>query len=447
MKLAKFGGSSLASGEQIRKVFGIVKSDPLRKIVVVSAPGKRFESDIKVTDLLDAYYQDYKNGKNLVPIQTTLLDRFEEICDELELSELKQFLSEKVISLALLNLHNRFVYDKFLSTGEECSALIVSSYFKKNGLNAKFLSPKDAGILVSSDPCEAKLLPIAYNKIAGLVKYPEILIIPGFYGATLNGEVCTFSRGGSDITGAILAAGVKAEMYENFTDVDGIYSVNPNVVENPVIIEEVTYREMRELSFAGFSVLHEEALIPAARAGVPMLLKNTNHPELPGTQIVPNWTIDMPVVGIASSRGYVIIKITKYMLYRDISFGRRFFEILEKLGIRFEAITTGIDDMSILVRDKYLSAPIQEALSDDLKEILQVDDIVIVKNLAVVTAVSEEIRQQTHITGRATLALARKNIKIETLMQGASEVSLLFIVKEEVENETVRSLYEEFFED
>lgn len=447
MKLAKFGGSSLASGEQIRKVFGIVKSDPLRKIVVVSAPGKRFESDIKVTDLLDAYYQDYKNKKNLVPIQTTLLDRFEEICDELELSELKQFLSEKVISLALLNLHNRFVYDKFLSTGEECSALIVSSYFKKNGLNAKFLSPKDAGILVSSDPCEAKLLPIAYNKIAGLVKYPEILIIPGFYGATLNGEVCTFSRGGSDITGAILAAGVKAEMYENFTDVDGIYSVNPNVVENPVIIEEVTYREMRELSFAGFSVLHEEALIPAARAGVPMLLKNTNHPELPGTQIVPNWTIDMPVVGIASSRGYVIIKITKYMLYRDISFGRRLFEILEKLGIRFEAITTGIDDMSILVKDKYLSAPIQEALSDDLKEILQVDDIVIVKNLAVVTAVSEEIRQQTHITGRATLALARKNIKIETLMQGASEVSLLFIVKEEVENETVRSLYEEFFED
>ncbi|HEY0222337.1 MAG TPA: aspartate kinase [Lactovum miscens] len=447
MKLAKFGGSSLASGEQIRKVFEIVKSDPLRKIVVVSAPGKRFESDIKVTDLLDAYYQDYKNKKNLVPIQTTLLDRFEEICDELELSELKQFLSEKVISLALLNLHNRFVYDKFLSTGEECSALIVSSYFKKNGLNAKFLSPKDAGILVSSDPCEAKLLPIAYNKIAGLVKYPEILIIPGFYGATLNGEVCTFSRGGSDITGAILAAGVKAEMYENFTDVDGIYSVNPNVVENPVIIEEVTYREMRELSFAGFSVLHEEALIPAARAGVPMLLKNTNHPELPGTQIVPNWTIDMPVVGIASSRGYVIIKITKYMLYRDISFGRRLFEILEKLGIRFEAITTGIDDMSILVKDKYLSAPIEEALSDDLKEILQVDDIVIVKNLAVVTAVSEEIRQQTHITGRATLALARKNIKIETLMQGASEVSLLFIVREEVENETVRSLYEEFFED
>lgn len=447
MKVIKFGGSSVASSGQIRKIFEIIKSDKDRRIVVVSAPGKRFSDDSKVTDLLIAYFTAYKNGQPVENLQEQLLERFKEISQELDILDIYLELEEKIMELAQLPLDNKLTYDQFLSTGEECSARLIAAFFKTKGLATRFISPKEAGILVSGKSCQAQLLPEANEKISRIIDLAqeEILIVPGFFGMTQKGEVCTFSRGGSDITGAILAAGIKADLYENFTDVDGIYAVNPAIIENPVIIEEVTYREMRELAFAGFSVLHEEALIPAARAGVPMVLKNTNNPSHPGTRIVPEWTIEMPVVGIASSKGFVLVKINKYMLYRDISFGRKFFGILEELGISFEAITTGIDDISILVRQIYLTRQIEKLLAKAIEEILQPDDYQLVKNLSVVTAVSEEIRQQTHITGRATKALGQEGIKIETLMQGASEVSLLFIVDEAVEKAAVIRLYQEFF--
>ncbi|MDR0297927.1 MAG: aspartate kinase [Streptococcaceae bacterium] len=448
MKVTKFGGSSLASAGQIRKVFEIVSADRSRRFVVVSAPGKRSSDDIKVTDLLIDYFTSYKLDKDFTAIQSQLIGRFQEIVTELDLAGILPEITNRIYGLAKLPLDNGFTYDSFLATGEDLSARIVAEFFNKNGLTARYVSPREAGLFVSNRPSHAELLPEAYAEIEKLIPLAEkeILVIPGFFGMTRSGEVCTFSRGGSDITGSIIAAAVKAELYENFTDVDGIFSANPNTVENPVIIEEVTYREMRELSFAGFSVLHEESLIPAARAGVPMVLRNTNNLSAKGTRIVPQWTIDMPVVGIASSSGFVIVKINKYLLYRDLSFGRKFFEILENLGIQFEAITTGIDDISILVREIYLSVQVEKSLTERVLESLQPDDFSILRGLSVVTAVSEEIRQQTHITSRATTALANEKIKIETLMQGASEVTLLFIVLQEDEKKTVRTLYQEFFE-
>lgn len=445
MKVAKFGGSSVASSGQIRKVFEIVKTDPARKFVIVSAPGKYEDNEVKVTDLLISYYEAYKNQTELWNHQKKIIARFETIAKELAIPDIMSVITDRILSVAHLPLTNRFTYDSFLSVGEECSARLVARFFNAQGLKTRFVSPGDAGIVVSSEPGHATLLPSSYDKIKYLKDLSEILVIPGFFGQTLNEEICTFSRGGSDVTGSIIAAGVQAELYENFTDVDGIFSANPKTVENPVLIEEVTYREMRELAFSGFSVLHEESLIPAAKAGVPMVLKNTNAPEKPGTRIVPKWTIEMPLVGIASSTGFMIVKINKYMLSRELSFHRQFFEIFEKLGIHFEAITTGIDDLSVLVREIYITPLIETLLLKALSEILHPDDIHIEKELSVVTAVSEEIRQQTHITGRATRALAKRGIKIETLMQGASEVSLLFIVQQKDEKATVNALYQEFF--
>ena len=445
MKVAKFGGSSLASASQIRKVFDIVKADPTRKFIVVSAPGKRDAADTKVTDALISYHTAHKNNEAVKPHQDWIIARYQSIADELDVPEIMPEITNNLLNLAKFPVSNPFTYDSFLSAGEDNSAKLIAAFFTKNGLNARYVSPQDAGIRVSEEPGQATLLPHSYEQINYLNELPETLIIPGFFGVTEKGEICTFSRGGSDITGSIIAAGVKADLYENFTDVDGICAVNPNIVPNSVIIEEVTYREMRELASAGFAVLHDEALIPAARAAVPMVLKNTNNPAAPGTRIVPEWTIDMPVIGVASSTGFAIVKLNKYLLQRELGFVRKFFEIFEQLGIHFEAITTGIDDLSVLVREIYLTPPVEEALIEAITESLRPDDLKIVKNLAVVAAVGEEIRQQTHITGRATNALWKQNIKIETLMQGASEVSLLFILAEKDEKRAIRALYKEFF--
>lgn len=446
MKVTKFGGSSLANGDQIRKVFQIIKADPRRKIVVVSAFGKQYPTDVKVTDLLISYYLDYKNKKNIKKIQEKLVTRFSCVLQELDLKEMTSVITDKIKNLTELSLENAYVYDQFLSLGETCSALILTAFFNKNGLTASFVSPKEAGILVEGDSAQATLLPQANQKIRLLSKRREILIIPGFFGITQKDEVCTFSRGGSDITGAIIAAGLNAELYENFTDVDGIYAANPNQIESPVIIEEITYREMRELATLGFNVIHHEALIPVERACVPMVLKNTNHPELNGTKIVSRWTIDMPLVGVSSSKGYDLLKVNKYMRNRTASVIRSCFEILEQLNISVEAMTTGIDDFTILIKHNPLSEQNEKCLIETIQERLDPDEVRFTKHLAIISAVGEEMRQQTHITSRATKALAQKKIKIETLLQGSSEVSLLFVVAEHQENKAVRTLYAEFFD-
>ena len=446
MKVSKFGGSSLANGVQMRRVLNIIIEDTSRKIIVVSAPGKRFETDIKVTDLLINYYHAFNKNKGIEAAQKLILDRFYKLLEELDLLEIFSLIENKIKDKILIPQNNPYCYDQFLSTGEDCSAVILASFLNKQGIEAKYMSPGEAGIIVTGDSMNAHILPQSYDKIKKLENLNEIIVIPGFFGTTLEGNLCTFSRGGSDITGAILAAGINAECYENFSDVDGIYVVNPDIIRDPILVEEVTFREMRELAYFGFTVIHEEALVPVAQKKVPMVLKNTNRPYLSGTKIVPNWTIEMPLVGITSSKGFVILKINKYMLYNDLSFVRVLFESLENLGIHFEAITTGIDDISILVKAAFLSKPVEEALKNIIIEKLKPDDFSIIKGLSIVAAVSEEIRQQTNITSRLTKVLSENNIKIETLMQGASEVSLLFVVKEIDENYIIKVLYKDFFE-
>ena len=332
MKVIKFGGSSLASATQLEKVLNIVKSDPERRFVVVSAPGKRNDEDTKVTDALIKYYKHYTKGVDVKADQEWIINRYQAMVDELGFKSTEMTkIAKSINDLATLPIEdNDFLYDTFLAAGEDNNAKLIAEYFRNNGIEARYVHPRQAGIFVSSEPGNARILPGAYDKLEELRESDEVLVIPGFFGVTPDNQICTFSRGGSDITGSIVAAGVKADLYENFTDVDGIFAAHPGVVHEPHSIPELTYKEMRELAYAGFSVLHDEALLPAYRGKIPLVIKNTNNPSHPGTRIIlEHKGATVPVVGIASDDKFVSINMSKYLMNREVGFGRK---VLQNLG-------------------------------------------------------------------------------------------------------------------
>lgn len=448
MKVVKFGGSSLASAGQLEKVFNIVQSDSERRFVVVSAPGKRNAEDTKVTDALIKYYREYVDGKDVTASQEWIINRYQAMVDELGFSanSMKK-IAENIISLANLPINdNEFLYDTFLSAGEDNNAKLIAEYFTFRGLSARYVHPKKAGIIVSSEPGNARILPSSYDKIEELRNAEEVLIIPGFFGVTVDNQVCTFSRGGSDITGSIVAAGVKADLYENFTDVDGIFAAHPGIIKHPHSIKELTYREMRELAYAGFSVLHDEALLPAYRGRIPLVIKNTNNPSHPGTRIVLDHTDQtFPVVGIAADDGFVSINISKYLMNREVGFGRKVLQILEDLNIRFEHMPTGIDDLSIVLRNRELT-PIKEAeILRQLKTKMEVDKAEIEHGLSIIMIVGENMKSHVGVTATATSALSNQNVNLAMISQGASEVSVMFVVKTEEKEKALQALYAAFF--
>lgn len=448
MKVVKFGGSSLASAGQLEKVFNIVQSDSERRFVVVSAPGKRNAEDTKVTDALIKYYREYVDGKDVTASQEWIINRYQAMVDELGFSanSMKK-IAENIISLANLPINdNEFLYDTFLSAGEDNNAKLIAEYFTFRGLPARYVHPKKAGIIVSSEPGNARILPSSYDKIEELQNAEEVLIIPGFFGVTVDNQICTFSRGGSDITGSIVAAGVKADLYENFTDVDGIFAAHPGIIKHPHSIKELTYREMRELAYAGFSVLHDEALLPAYRGRIPLVIKNTNNPSHPGTKIVLDHTDQtLPVVGIAADDGFVSINISKYLMNREVGFGRKVLQILEDLNIRFEHMPTGIDDLSIVLRNRELT-PIKEAeILRQLKTKMEVDKAEIEHGLSIIMIVGENMKSHVGVTATATSALSDQNVNLAMISQGASEVSVMFVVKTEEKEKALQALYAAFF--
>ncbi|BCP58300.1 TPA: aspartate kinase [Streptococcus suis] len=448
MKVVKFGGSSLASAGQLEKVFNIVQSDSERRFVVVSAPGKRNAEDTKVTDALIKYYREYVDGKDVTASQEWIINRYQAMVDELGFSanSMKK-IAENIISLATLPIDdNEFLYDTFLAAGEDNNAKLIAEYFTFRGLPARYVHPKKAGIIVSSEPGNARILPSSYDKIEELRNAEEVLIIPGFFGVTIDNQICTFSRGGSDITGSIVAAGVKADLYENFTDVDGIFAAHPGIIKHPHSIKELTYREMRELAYAGFSVLHDEALLPAYRGRIPLVIKNTNNPSHPGTRIVLDHTDQtLPVVGIAADDGFVSINISKYLMNREVGFGRKVLQILEDLNIRFEHMPTGIDDLSIVLRNRELT-PIKEAeILRQLKTKMDVDKAEIEHGLSIIMIVGENMKSHVGVTATATSALSNQNVNLAMISQGASEVSVIFVVKTEEKEKALQALYAAFF--
>ncbi|MDQ0223126.1 aspartate kinase [Streptococcus moroccensis] len=449
MKVVKFGGSSLASATQLEKVLNIVKADTDRKFVVVSAPGKRNAEDTKVTDALIKYYKHYVAEKDVTKDQDWIIQRYQDIADELQLDgRVMENIKATVLELATLPIKdNPFLYDTFLASGEDNNAKLIAQYFNENGLNAIYMHPKDAGITVTNEPSNAQIIPSSYDTIEKLSELDEVIVIPGFFGVTQDNHICTFSRGGSDITGSIVAAGVKADLYENFTDVDGIFSAHPGIVHNPNSIKELTYREMRELAYAGFTVLHDEALIPAYRGRIPLVIKNTNNPSHPGTRIVlTHSNTQQPVVGISADDGFSSINISKYLMNREIGFGRRVLQILEELNIGFEHMPTGIDDMSVVVRDRELTPIKEEEILRQLTHKMEVDKAEIERDLSILMVVGEHMKDQIGVTAKAAKALSDNDINIEMISQGSSEVSILFVIKTAQKNEAIRALYTTFFE-
>ncbi|MGV3127308.1 aspartate kinase [Streptococcus orisratti] len=448
MKVIKFGGSSLASAKQLTKVLNIVKSDSNRRFVVVSAPGKRDANDTKVTDALIKYYNAYTSGQDVTEVQNWIIERYQSIVNELNLgSIIMKKISDAIKHLASEPIEgNDFLYDTFLAAGEDNNAKLIAEYFSKNGVPARYIHPKQAGIIVTSEPGNARILPSSYDKLENLRDYQEVLVIPGFFGTTVDNQICTFSRGGSDITGSIVAAGVKADLYENFTDVDGIFAAHPGVVHKPHSIPELTYKEMRELAYAGFSVLHDEALIPAYRGKIPLVIKNTNNPSHPGTKIVlTHEGMEVPVVGIAGDDNFVSINISKYLMNREVGFGRKVLQILEELNIRWEHMPTGIDDMSIVLRERELTPIKEQEIITQLTRKLEVDEVNIQRGLSIIMIVGENMKSHIGVTASATKALSDQHINLAMISQGSSEVSVMFVIETAKEKEAVRALYKAFF--
>lgn len=448
MKVTKFGGSSLASATQLKKVLDIIKDDPERRFVVVSAPGKRNAEDTKVTDALIRYYKEFTSDKDVTQTQQWIIERYRDITEELGLKEtIIQEIAEDIYDLTNLpKKGNPFTYDAFLAAGENNNAKLIAAYFNQNELEARYIHPKEAGLTVTAEPSNARILPSSYDKIEELKDSNEVVVIPGFFGVTQNGDICTFSRGGSDITGSIIAAGVKADLYENFTDVDGIFAAHPGIIKHPHSIPELTYKEMRELAYAGFSVLHDEALVPAYRGKIPLVIKNTNNPEHPGTRIVLEHSNDhVTVVGIAGDSGFVSINTTKYLMNREVGFGRKFLQILEDLNISWEHMPTGIDDLSIILRSRELTPIKEQEILKQLTQKLEVDTAEIEHDLSIIMIVGENMKSQVGVTATAAKALSENEINIQMISQGSSEVSIMFVVSKDQEEKAIKALYNAFF--
>jgi len=448
MKVVKFGGSSLASGAQLDKVFHIVTSDPARKAVVVSAPGKRYAEDTKVTDLLIACAEQYLSSGSAPELAEAVIERYALIANELQLEPcIIEKIRDDLFTLLEGDKSNPVQYlDAVKASGEDNNAKLIAAYFRHKGVKAEYVNPKDAGLFVTNEPGNAQVLPESYQNLFQLREREGLIIFPGFFGFSKDGDVMTFSRSGSDITGSILANGLQADLYENFTDVDAVYSVNPSIVENPKEIHELTYREMRELSYAGFSVFHDEALIPAFRAGIPVQIKNTNNPSANGTRVVSKRdNTNGPVVGIASDTGFCSIYISKYLMNREIGFGRRALQILEEHGLTYEHVPSGIDDMTIILRQGQMDASAERSVMKQIKENLHADEVIVEHNLALIMVVGEAMRHNVGTTARAAKALSEAKVNIEMINQGSSEVSMMFGVKEAEERKAVQALYREFF--
>ena len=448
MKVCKFGGSSLADAGQINKVCDIVLAEKDRRIVVVSAPGKRFSGDAKVTDLLIAAAEARMAGRSGNEEMAVIIERYASIAEEMGLPASLMAEIESDFRSRLCNdpSHRARFLDCLKAGGEDNAARLVAAVIRKRGIAAQYVSPRDAGLLLSDEYGNAQILPESYENLAKLQHAAGLVIFPGFFGYSRSGAVVTFPRGGSDITGSILAAAVGAEIYENFTDVDSVLAVDPRVVPNAAPIPELTYREMRELSYAGFTVLHDEAIVPVVRAGIPIWIRNTNRPSAPGTRIVPKRdNTHGNVVGIASDAGFCTIYVGKYLMNREIGFGRRLLQICEDEGLSYEHAPSGIDSMSVILREKDFDAAAEQRVVARIRDELATDDIEVERGLALIMIVGEGMHHTLGMAARATGALANAKVNIEMINQGSSEISMMFGVKADDRQQAVQSLYHAFF--
>lgn len=451
MKVIKFGGSSLSEAKQLRKVANIVKDDPTRRIVVVSAPGKRFDGDVKVTDLLIALRRNKVTGLDTNDAMNQIIDRYEAIIKELELSEslLDTYRNTLDNHLNTIEDEDRLL-DALKSCGEDFNAQLLSDYLNRSGVPARYISPKEAGIKVTDDPSNAQLLPGSYDALSKLNYEDHVLVTPGFFGVSENDHIVAFPRGGSDITGAIVARGVDADLYENFTDVSHIYSAHPGIIENPHAIKEITYREMRELSYSGFTVFHDEAIQPLYENKIPIMIRNTNQPEIEGTKIVADreYIPEMPVIGISCDKDFTSITLKKYLMNQQLGFTRRLLQIIEDYDISYEHMPSGIDNLSVIIRsNKFDGNSKLENILKEIEEHLEPEEMYVEENLVILVIVGEGMKEHIGIATKTTTALSDGNVNISMINQGSSEISMMFAIRLEDEKKALKSIYNNYFKE
>ena len=449
MKVVKFGGSSLADGEQFQKVIEIINADKTRKVIVTSAPGKRFSQDLKVTDLLIEYAKNTLNRQDTSAIRQQIWERYQQIADFFRISPtLLEPLKQELLKLTKATYPNQdFLMAAFKAHGEKINAQLLTIILQEQNLPARFLAPEDSGFLVSGVANDAKILDKTYDNLQRWRQTQTLIIVPGFYGVTESGNIATFSRGGSDITGAIWARGVQADLYENFTDVNAIYAADPRIVSKPQAIKIMTYRELRELSYAGFSVFHDEALIPAIQGQVPINVKNTNHPDLPGTMIVPekNFHPQNVITGVASSNHFAALYLHRYLLNKEIGFTLKLLQIFYKFNISYEHMPSGIDDLTVIFDKHQFTKKVQQKMCAEIQKELQPDSLEWIDDYAIIMVVGEGMRNKIGVMKRITAPLAKQHVAIHMINQGASRISIMLGTKKADVVEAVTQIYHQFF--
>ncbi len=451
MIVCKFGGSSLSDASQIKQACSIMLENPERKIMVVSAPGIRKDvvPDRKVTDILLSIVENTEAGCDGLEDRRLIAERFFDIAIGLGLSgAIATELSDDIDRLAAqLDPQDRSTRDALVAMGEVSSARLVAAYLQKEGHRARYVDPREIGLLLTYRAGVTEILPKTYENLAPLSLTDEIIVFPGFFGVTPKGDTITFSRGGSDITGAILAAAVNARLYENWTDRDSVLAVNPGLIEHAVPLTEISYREMRELAYIGFSIIHPEALEPVMTSGIPIHIRNTNDPLSPGTRIIAERThIDRVITGIAASDNFCSVNLRRILINREIGILSRILAIFAELGINVHHVPTGIDSVSIVVREEQLPLEIELALRQRLSRELDLHHITVVRQLTIIMLVGEGIRDTVGVMARAATAMAREKISVEMVVLDYFEISMVFLMRHYEKQRAVSALYREFFE-
>lgn len=432
-KVVKFGGSSLASAKQFKKAGSIIRSDRYRRYVVPSAPGKRNDRDEKVTDMLYACYDAASSGSVYGKLLNRIRERFAQIVDGLDLNLNLDF-EFKTIEENFLAGKGR---DYAASRGEYLNGLIMAAY-----LGYEFI---DAADVVFFDEDGVFLTEPTNDELSERLEHVERAVIPGFYGSMPNGEIKTFSRGGSDITGSLVAKAICADLYENWTDVSGFLVTDPRLVPNPAPIEIITYRELRELAYMGASVLHEDAIFPVRKEGIPINIRNTNKPDDPGTLIVES-TCRKPryvITGIAGKKGFCSINIEKAMMNAEIGFGKKVLDVFDQYGISFEHMPSGIDTMTIFVHQPEFE-DLEQSVIAGIHRAVSPDSVELESDLALIAVVGRGMKSARGTAGRIFSALAHANVNVKMIDQGSSELNIIIGVTNEDFEPAIKAIYDIF---
>lgn len=435
-KVVKFGGSSLADAKQFQKVADIILEDPARRFVVASAPGKRFVEDVKVTDMLYHCYELASDGENFDQQFQSIKDRYNGIIEELGMDDFSLDEDFETIKGAFSHMAGR---DYAASRGEYLNSKVLAKYLDFDFIDAaKYIFFDERGNF-DWDKTSEKLAP----KLAKT----EYAVIPGFYGSMPNGTIKTFSRGGSDVTGSIVARAAEAKIYENWTDVSGFLICDPRIINNPVPINTITYAELRELAYMGATVLHEDAIFPVRAAGIPVNIKNTNCPKDRGTMIVSETAepCEHIITGIAGKKGMSVINIEKDKMNSEVGFGRNVLRALEKSNVSFEHMPSGVDTMSVIIQTDALAGK-ETAILDEIRSRVHPDQLFIETDLALIAVVGRGMKSARGTAAILFTALAEARVNIKMIDQGSSELNIIIGVAEEDFEVAMRAIYDAFIE-